>query len=398
MRVAYICADPGVPVFGHKGSSIHVQSVVRGLRRQGATVELVCARTDGSAPPDLADVPIHRLPQVRHADAEQRERGLLAANAQLANALHLLGPVDLVYERYSLWSRAGMDHALTNGTSSVLEVNAPLIEEQAAHRTLVHRDAAETVARSVIGAARTVVAVSEPVAAWARGKAGSARTPVYVVPNGVDTDRIRPADPAARRTGFKVGFVGTLKPWHGVHTLLRAFATGFAGQADAGLLLVGDGPESARLRLLADQLGIGDQVELTGSVDHAGVATQLHRMDVAVAPYPDSPEAYFSPLKLYEYLAAGLPIIASAVGQATGVLGDGRNAVLVPPGDVPALAGQLMRLRDDEDLRTRLGAAARSSAVQHHTWDAAVRRILSLAGAEPAEAEVAGAGEAGRAA
>ncbi len=391
MRVTYICADPGVPVFGHKGSSIHVQSVIRGLRRRGDTVQLLCARAGGLAPPDLADVPVNPLPRIRHADAGQRERGLLAANAELADILRGLGPQDLVYERYSLWSQAGMAHALARGIPSVLEVNAPLIDEQATHRTLVHRAAADSVARAVMNDAGTVVAVSEPVAAWARAKVVARPAPVYVVPNGVDTDRIRPVAGAAPRSGFTVGFVGTLKPWHGVDTLLQAFAGGLAATPAARLLLVGDGPEAPRLRALADRLGIGDRVEMTGAVDHVEVARHLQRMDVAVAPYPDSPDAYFSPLKLYEYLAAGLPIVASAVGQAATLLGDGTDALLVPPGDVPALAERLVRLRDDAALRARLGSAARRTAVQRHTWDSAVRRILMLAGMEAhADTDIAG--------
>ncbi len=130
---------------------------------------------------------------------------------------------------------------------------------------------------------------------------------------------------------------------------------------------------------------------MTGPVDHVEVARHLQRMDVAVAPYPDSPDAYFSPLKLYEYLAAGLPIVASAVGQAATLLGDGTDALLVPPGDVSALAERLVRLRDDAALRARLGSAARRTAVQRHTWDSAVRRILMLAGMEAhADTDIAG--------
>lgn len=380
MRVAYICADPGVPVFGHKGSSVHVQSVIRGLHRRGATVQLLCARTGGSAPADLADVPVHALPRIRHADAAQRERGLLSANTELAWALRRLGALDLVYERYSLWSRAGMAFALAHGIPSVLEVNAPLIDEQARHRSLVHRGAAETVARAVLNDAGTVVAVSDPVATWAAARVVARPGAVQVVPNGVDTDRIRPARRASQAAGFTVGFVGTLKPWHGVETLVHAFAAGVATTPADRLLLVGDGPEAARLYALAHRLGIGDNLEMTGAVDHTQVAGHLQRMDVAVAPYPESPDAYFSPLKLYEYLAAGLPIVASAVGQATDVLDDGANALLVPPGDIPTLAARLARLRDDAALRARLGNAARRTAVQRHTWDAAVRRILTLAG------------------
>lgn len=376
MRVAYVCADPGVPVFGRKGASVHVQEVLRSLRRRGAQVHLLCARTGGEPPPDLAGVPVHALPRIRNADPAQRERDLIGANPALLWALDRIGPVDLVYERYSLWSSAGMAYAARSAAAGVLEVNAPLIDEQVRHRALVHRGAAETVALAAMADATAIVTVSEPVADWVRAKV--TRT-VYVVPNGVNVDRIRPAAPGPR-PGFTVGFVGTLKPWHGVDLLVRALARVAGTDRGWRLLLVGDGPQAASLRELAATLGVADLVEMTGAVDPADIPAYLHQMDVAVAPYPECPDMYFSPLKLYEYLAAGLPVIASAIGQVRGVLTDGVDGLLVPAGDIEALAGALAELRADPARRTALGAAARRTAVERHTWDAAVEQILQVAG------------------
>src|SRR5688572_13685561 len=135
-RIAYICADTGVPVFGKKGSSIHVQEVIRALRRRGAQVQLFAARLGGDPPDDLRDLVVHTLPCPDNRDCAERERASQQANAILAGLLQKAGPFDFVYERYSLWSFAGMDHALATRVPGLLEVNAPLIEEQAAHRGL----------------------------------------------------------------------------------------------------------------------------------------------------------------------------------------------------------------------------------------------------------------------
>jgi glycosyltransferase involved in cell wall biosynthesis len=101
-------------------------------------------------------------------------------------------------------------------------------------------------------------------------------------------------------------------------------------------------------------------------------------MDVAVAPYPASADFYFSPLKVYEYMAAGLPVVASAVGQLQELLQDGVNGTLVPPGNPAALAIALERLHGDEGLRRRLGQTGREKVVSEHAWDMVARRLLQL--------------------
>jgi glycosyltransferase involved in cell wall biosynthesis len=123
-------------------------------------------------------------------------------------------------------------------------------------------------------------------------------------------------------------------------------------------------------------------VEATGGLHPADVPAQLHRMDVGVAPYPATEPCYFSPLKVYEYLAAGLPVVASRVGQLPAVLGpDGGEPLgeLVRPGDSAALAAALAGLRADVDRRRRLRTATRAAALERHTWSGVVRRSLAYA-------------------
>jgi glycosyltransferase involved in cell wall biosynthesis len=114
-------------------------------------------------------------------------------------------------------------------------------------------------------------------------------------------------------------------------------------------------------------------------------------MDVAVAPYPPRSPFYFSPLKVYEYMAAGLPIVASRIGQLEELLDSGDCGVLCAPGDPAALAEALAALRRDPARRRRLGEMARAKVRRESTWDAVVHRILGLArlgAAEPIEETV----------
>lgn len=377
-RVAYVCADAGVPVFGQKGSSVHVQEVIRALRAEGAHVTLFATRQGGPAPADLADLVVHPLPPRVHGDAPVRERAALVANADLRAALAMVGDFDVVYERYSLWSYAGMEYARAVEIPGLLEVNAPLIAEQRAHRELHGVAEAQDVAQRAFGAASTLLAVSRAVGDdLSAHPAASGR--VVVVPNGVDPARF---DVPAHRSdddALSVGFVGTLKPWHGLDVLLDAFEMLHETRPRTRLVVIGDGPERKALEARIAAAGLGSHVWLVGAVPPASVPAWLSNLDIAVAPYPELPDFYFSPLKVFEYLAASLPVVASRIGELPELLEDGVQGLLCRPGDARSLADAMARLIDDPPLRRRLGDAGRELVTRHHTWRGVARRILELA-------------------
>jgi glycosyltransferase involved in cell wall biosynthesis len=384
MRVAYVSLDAGVPIFGRKGCSIHVQEVMRALVERGAQVHLFSARCEGQPSPGLEAVRIHELPRPGKGDLATRERHYLAQNGDLQSALERQGPFELVYERYSLWSFAGMEYARQMGVPALLEVNAPLVEEEAQHRDLVDRAGAERVAGRVFGAATALLAVSEEVATYLHRFPG-AHGKVHVVPNGVNPARFPgPTKPARARTPdtFTVGFVGTLKPWHGLLILVEAFAQLHQRQPNARLLIVGDGPERESIEAAVSARGLQEAVHYAGAVAPGEVAGWLASMDVGVAPYPRLEQFYFSPLKVYEYMAAGLPVVASRLGQLEQLIRHGLTGWLTTAGDAAELAQALEHLARSPELRQRLGQAARADVLQEHTWAAVAERILRLAGLE----------------
>jgi glycosyltransferase involved in cell wall biosynthesis len=404
MRIAYVLLDPGIGVFGTKGASVHVQEVTRALRADGHEVTVFCTRLDEHVPADLADLDVrhHRLPRGK---GPEREAAVACAAADIARAIAEEG-FDLVHERYSLFSdvtarlaargagrEAGAEEAGDERGGSaarrpipaILEVNAPLVLEQRAHRSLHDEAGALAATRAQLAAAAVVSCVSPQVAEWARSE-GAAPERVVVTPNGVNTSRITPrpaahvgaaADGSASDDApLTVGFVGTLKPWHGTDLLLRALAR---TREEMRLDVIGTGPEHDRLAQLAAELGIADRVRLRGAVAPEEVPAVLHGLDIAVAPYPAG-DHYFSPLKVYEYLAAGLPVIASAIGTLPEMLREGELGVLVAPGDVDALAAALDALAADRGRRERLGRAAREAAVAEHDWRRRCRDLLDRAG------------------
>ena len=339
-RVAYVCADPGVPVFGHKGCSIHVQEMIRALEREGATVELFAACRGGEAPDDLAHVPVRELAMPGALEPPVRERALLRACELAADEFEAAGRVDLLYERYSLWSCATLERARALRAPSVLEINAPLPEEQRRHRQLVDVASAERVARRALRAASVNVAVSDSVAHWARARAGG--RPVVTIPNGVDVDRFDTATEQRSPDVFTIGFVGSLRPWHGVMVLVEAFRRLALDDPAYRLVIAGDGPELDKARAALDTSGLSGRATLPGAVPHADVPRIVASFDVATAPYT-AEQRYFSPLKVIEYLAAARPVVASATGFDDPIVVDGVTALLVDAGDAQDLASAVAR-------------------------------------------------------
>ena len=208
------------------------------------------------------------------------------------------------------------------------------------------------------------VTITRGLAEALRGRFGD-RPHLSVVPDGV---RLRP--PAAGRVaGNLVAYAGHLYAWKGVDVLLQALA--LVPEA-RGLIVGGHAaePDLERTRRLAESLGLAGRVTFTGLVAPDRVPALLASARVLVLPNTESviSTTFTSPLKLFEYMAAERPIVASDLPSLREVLRDGEHALLVPPGDAGALAAAIRRLLGDPSFADRLAAAARR-AVEGYTWD-----------------------------
>jgi glycosyltransferase involved in cell wall biosynthesis len=201
---------------------------------------------------------------------------------------------------------------------------------------------------------------------------------ILVLPNGVDVSRFCPDE--KRRAEVRralqlldnplVIFVGGFYPWHDVVTLLDAFGRILPTTPNARLVLVGEGPGQGAIWNHTKKNGIDQAVHFTGRVEHEQVASYINAADIAVVPIPVMKQDFWlSPMKLFEYMAAGKAMVASAMGQIVQIVKHGENGLLVPAGDAGALAEALHLLLSDAELRARLGRQARSHAVRHHSWD-----------------------------
>jgi len=346
MNLLYLCADRGISLLGHKGASVHLRSLAAALAARGNEVIVACRKLEGpNAPPAGVEVRLMPASEDEHA-------------AWIRELMRESG-ADAVLERYSLSSGPVAEAARAARLPFVLEVNAPLVEEAARYRGLGDLQTWRAREQEVLASADAVIAVSSGVRDHVVAS-GVAAARVYVVHNGVDVgafQRVAGSPPGRVDHDVVVGFAGSLKPWHGVDVLLRAFAE-IPGRPQ--LLVAGEGPTRTDLEALAASLRLASRVRFTGAVPHAEMPGILAAMDIGVAPYTAQDGFYFSPLKVAEYLAAGLPVVASDQGDVREIVGDA--GLLVPPNDVAALAAALARLCREPDLRHTLSAAARLRA------------------------------------
>ncbi len=285
-----------------------------------------------------------------------------------------------VWQRHELFHRAGIDLARSLGVPSVVFVPATLVWQREQWGTVRPRwaGALERFGEQRALRETDLVACGSTQVVEEVTRLGVPEARTIITPTGVDLglfENVGEPDALRSRLGldgqFVVGWVGSFRGFHAIEQAIAAMA----GIEGATLLLVGDGPERPRIEELARARKVA--AVFTGTVSHDDLPAHLAVMDAAlVVAAPDAP-FHYSPLKLAEYLAAGLPVVAPRVGQPAARLVDGVDAVLVDPGDVTAINAALRNLRDDPDRRSAIGRAARAAAEATWSWDDQVRRVTA---------------------
>jgi glycosyltransferase involved in cell wall biosynthesis len=167
-----------------------------------------------------------------------------------------------------------------------------------------------------------------------------------------------------------------MKPWQGVRRLVDSLAK--LGP-DFRLLLVGDGPDLDAVRARVRELRLDDAVHCTGAVPHEEVPAWLGAADIALVPYEATAAQYFSPVKLFEYMSMGLPIVAARIAQTEEILAHGEQGWLYSASDPSEPAATLRQLAADLPAARRIGARARHHVLAHHTWERNAERVEQLA-------------------
>lgn len=287
-----------------------------------------------------------------------RDLGVAAMLAKLPTPLR----PPLVYESHGYAPQVAEE--LPHLIATAHTASSRKIDRLAAREALVWREAAG------------YVTITQALADALTARFG-ARENLATVPDGV---RLRPGrQRAAAPEGPPiVGYAGHLYAWKGVDVLIDALAR----TAGVRGLIVGGHPgepDMPRVRALIDRLDLSSRVELTGQVAPGAVPALLERANILVLPnLPTTISSQFtSPLKLFEYMAAGRAIVASDLPALGEVLQDGVNAVLVPAGDPAALAAAIARLAADPALADRLGARAFADAAEF-SWQRRAERLEAV--------------------
>jgi glycosyltransferase involved in cell wall biosynthesis len=385
-RILYLRSQLWLGLAGG-GSVAHTAGVIGGLEQNGVDVHVVSSdRLPGVAAPTTIVAPEIWF------DGPKREVEDLAYNvaffAAALRAAKRFRP-QAIYQRHTAFNCSGALLSRLLRIPLVLEFNSSELWKGRFWGGLHLTRAAALVERINLRAVDRVVVVSDVL----RGQlvaAGVAPARLVLNPNGVDPTQFRPdrnGTAVRRRLGLDstivVGFSGTFGLWHGIPTLAAVLARVAEARPQVHWLLIGDGP----LRRLVDEAIAADALQervcLPGLVPHAEMPDYLAACDILVSPHgrqADGGEFFGSPTKLFEYMAAGRPIVASAIGQIAEALVDEYSALLVPPDDPEALCHAIVRLVDDACLRARLAQAARGAAEDQHTWRQNAERVLSALG------------------
>jgi glycosyltransferase involved in cell wall biosynthesis len=401
-RIAYAIQNVGNVDFGQDlGATILVRQTLSRLHDRGH--QIVCLRLQGqsvvqiddiSRPNECRGVPRNisdtRIFKLIESVARRLQRELKLPYFALFDTFRfyraccaVLPAFQICHEHNGILSAGAAIASWRLGIPYILTFDAdPLLEAAVSGAPFrgIRRQAAALAARITFRVARRIICVSEATKEQLADTWGVSRSKIVVVPNGVDVERFRPDYDASRiraRLGLGdapvVGFVGGFQRWHGLDNLVASFAEVASAVPDSRLLLIGDGSERPAVTRRINELGIAAKVVMTGLVSQRQVPEMLAAIDVAVLPYPALPrELWFSPLKLYEYMAAGRAIVASRSGQVADVVNDGDSGVLVTAGDVTELTRAIIMLLNDGKLRARLGHNARQQAVERHSWDSSV--------------------------
>ncbi len=345
----YICMQP---TRQGQASYAHVNEIVAGLRRRGWQVRLI------------------EPPHPRPGQADGLRRAVAAAFTQLAYWLRCrFRPAPFVYIRSHFLTLPTALLARASGSIVVQENNGPAGDiYDAWPRLRPFAGLLDTVMRAQYRLADAIVVVTPGLEGYLRERSGRRRG-YHVIGNGADVDRFHPLGTAADANLRQyVVFVGALASWQGIETVLGAMGSPEWPLA-VDLVIAGDGVEGHRVGVAAKA---NSRIRWLGTIPYADSPALVAGSLASLVPMSDAPRSRYglSPLKLFEAMACGVPVIASDLPGLGDVVRTHDCGITFPAGDASALARSVALLADDPVLARAMGTRGREAAVALYSWDA----------------------------
>lgn len=380
MRILYISRED-VP--GSHGGSVHTWQVAYQLARRGHEVTVLCHRRTGQARREVVQG-VNLL----------RSRGSLRGRRLpilLAPALPLprRGRFDLVVERYDLFGGLGALYSRLSGAPLCLEVNYPHLQEMVWKWRQDGKDrraawgGAPALARWEawqFSRARLIVAPRASIVPPVQ------RRQVRLVHWGADSDHFRPLPAEAEavrrvRAEYHLGRSpvviahGSFRPWHGTRLFPAIIAEVAQVRPDAVFVFVGRGEGLEEIKRSVQGMGLAGQCRFTGLVDYQRLPPLLAAAQVALAPFSSRDYwpllrfgFFWSPAKIFEYMASALPVVTSANDYLDQVVAGSGAGICGPEGDAAGSARAITSLLDEPRLGRRMGLAGRLAVLERYSW------------------------------
>ncbi len=390
MKILYVAS--GIPVPGTLGGSIHTLEVARGLARRGHGVDVIaCSRSSTFEIASLARPVSSRFGDVRlhHIDIPKTLSLLtIPLIMRLARALR----PDIIMERYYNFAGAGILAARRFGIPSILEVNALIIDPPVVLKRRLDDTLGAPLRRWATAQCRMADRIVTPLHTTV--PSDIPRTHIVELPWGANVEHFRVDRPVISPTQPIVVFLGSFRAWHGVLDAVRAGGILVEQGRVCRFLFIGDGPQRTAAERLASRWR--EQFTFTGAVPYDNVPALLAQASVAVAPFDTAAHPalraagfFWSPLKVFEYMAAALPVVTINIPPLNQIVRHGIEGLLYPEGDTGALAAAIAYLLDHPDEARAMGERGRERVTTHFSWarhceelERVMREITSAQGCE----------------
>lgn len=288
---------------------------------------------------------------------------------------------DVLYERYNLFLFAGAKLKQKVGIPYLLEVNAPLSEERANYGGLKFKKIGARIEAITWRTADMAFPVSNVLADRMRN-VGVLNNHIMPLHNGINQKDYEELDNSKIRNELGLqnkvilGFTGFLREWHRLDHIIRLISS-FNHEDSPHLLVVGNGPAIEPCQALAKELGIEDRVHFVGFVNRSEIPLYIMAMDIALQPAVTD---YASPLKIFEYMAAGVAIVAPDQPNIKEIVTHQKNALLFQTNDREDISNKLLQLIQDPCLRAQIGQSAKETIkLKGYTWRSNAEKITTVA-------------------